>query len=485
MITSNPEALLNRLLREPVETGWLEFKENNEDPERIGKLISACANSAMLEGKERAFLVWGITDKTKEKVGTKVTLGKIKKGGENFSNWISRKIDPKLMMEFLDFECDGKFFSILTIEPTYDRPVRFDGVEYVRIGENVKKLADFPEHQRALWLATARHKFEDAVAAPHQTTTEIFEKLDTKCFYDLAAEPMPMNNDEIVSRFIKLGFIKEDMEGGYDITNLAAILLARDVTEFPSISGKSIRVITYEGRDKRKSKGEVEGGKGYAVGFSGLMTFIMEKIPKEERYINGIRRNQPTYPETALREVIANALIHQDFTISGAGPVIELYEDRIEVSNPGNSLIEADRMIDERRSRNEKLAATMRSLGLCEERGGGLDKTIIEIEQNYLPAPSFVSSENSMRVVLFGPKEFSDLSKQEKQRACFYHCVLRWLSNDYMNNSSLRERFGLPQDQYQAVSAIISEAVSQGRIAPADPKQGNRYARYIPYWAKP
>ena len=125
----------------------------------------------------------------------------------------------------------------------------------------------------------------------------------------------------------------------------------------------------------------------------------------------------------------------------------------------------------------------MRSFGLCEERGGGLDKTLIEIEAEHLPAPDFISSENSMRVVLFAPKSFNQMSKAEKMRACFFHCILRWLTHDYMSNATLRERFSLPAEEYQAVSAIIAESIKLGRIAPADPDQGRRKARYVPYWA--
>jgi ATP-dependent DNA helicase RecG len=124
----------------------------------------------------------------------------------------------------------------------------------------------------------------------------------------------------------------------------------------------------------------------------------------------------------------------------------------------------------------------MRSLGLCEERGGGIDKAIIETEFAMLPPPDFFSSENSMRVVLFGPKKFSALSKAEKQRACFYHCVLRWIKSDYMTNTTLRQRFSLPAEEYQAVSTIISETLKKGRIAKADKNQGPRYAKYVPYW---
>jgi ATP-dependent DNA helicase RecG len=88
-----------------------------------------------------------------------------------------------------------------------------------------------------------------------------------------------------------------------------------------------------------------------------------------------------------------------------------------------------------------------------------------------------------MRVVLFGPRPFNKMSKQEKLRAGFYHCILRWLIHDYMTNATtLRERFSLPDDEYQATSALITELVRSNRILPAEEGQGRRNARYVPYW---
>lgn len=479
----DPCALLERLISEPAERGWLEFKINNSDPQEIGEYVSALANAAMLEGHDRAFLVFGIDDNSRQKIGTIVKLMRLKRGNEDFENWLARLVEPRIHIECRDFQCGGKDFAIISIEPTYDRPVRFSGVEYFRIGQNKKKLADFPEHERALWLLTGRRKFENAVAAVNLTGLEVLKLLDVDPLYELTGEPRPKGETEILRKLTDRGFILDNLEGRFDVTNLGAILLAREITSFPSISGKSVRIIKYVGRDKSRSEFEQEGQKGYAVGFSGMMSFLMQRLPKEEQYVGGVRRMIPLYPETVIREVIANALIHQDFTISGTGPVIEIYENRLEITNPGNSLISTDRMLDDRQSRNEKLAATMRSFGLCEERGGGLDKTFLEIERVHLPAPDFISSENSMRVVLLGPRPFSDMTKADKIRACFYHCVLRWMTHDFMSNTSLRERFSLPQEEYQAVSTVISEAIRLGRIAPADPEQGNRNAKYVPYWA--
>jgi predicted HTH transcriptional regulator len=483
MATSDPKVLLKRLLEEPAECTWLEFKHNNSNVDEIGRCVSACANAAILAERDRAFIVWGIENRTKRRIGTTVRLGELKKGGENFQNWISRVVEPHLMMEFLDFDERGKTFAILVMEPTYDRPVKFGGTEYVRIGENVRKLSEFQEHERALWLATGRRKFESAVALPHQSREQVLEKLNTAIYYRLSGKEPPKNSDEMLRQFSASEFIRPDMEGGYDITNLGAVLFANDITNFPSIAKKSVRVIHYIGMDKQKSTGEREGKKGYAIGFQGMIKFIADRLPKEEEYIEGVRKTVSAYSTTAIREVLANALIHQDFTISGAGPVVEIYKDRVEIINPGNSLIEVDRIIDERRSRNEKLASAMRDLGICEERGGGIDKAIIEIEDMSLPAPEFYHSENSMRVVLFGPKRFAQLSKGDKVWSCYCHCVVRWLRHDYMSNTSLRERFSLADEEYQAVSAVISAARKGGRIVEAEAGQGKRNARYIPYWA--
>lgn len=483
MATNDPRALLRRLLQEPGEGEWLDFKHNNCDPGLIGRTVSACANAAMLADRDRAFIVWGVENRTKRKLGTNVRLNEMAKGAETFTNWLSRSIEPRLMMEFLDFDEEAKHFAVLAVEPTYDRPVKFAGDEYLRIGENVKKLKEFPEHERALWLATGRRKFENGIAAAHQSAAEVMTKLSTDTYYRLRSEDIPTNQNEILRRFTQLGCLREDMEGGYDIMNLVALLFANDITAFQTIATKSVRVIKYAGKDKMHSEEEREGRRGYAVGFPSMLKFVMNRLPKKEKFTGGVRKAMSVYSETAIREIIANALIHQDFTITGAGPIVEIYAGRVEVTNPGNSLITVERIIDERRSRNEKFAATMRELGICEERGGGIDKAIIQIEEMSLPAPEFFPSENAMRVVIFGPRKFSELSKADKVWSCFCHCVVRWLRHDFMNNTTLRHRFSLPDKEYQAVSAVISAARKEGRIVAAEEGQGKRNARYVPYWA--
>jgi ATP-dependent DNA helicase RecG len=308
MAIANPCALLDRLIREPRESEWVEFKLNNSNPHEIGEYVSGLANAAMLAYKDRGFLVFGVEDGSRKKLGTTIKLQGLKKGAENFTNWISRMVEPRLMMEFLDFECAGAPFSILCIEPSYDRPVKFAGTEYVRIGENLQKLAEFPHHERALWLVTSRRKFEEAVAFTNQDSSSIPDLLDVDAFYTLLNEQVPGNLSEVIRRFQSCGLLRDNMEGKFDVTNLGAILLAKDVSRFSSISGKAVRIVSYSGRDKSKSNSERGAMMGYAAGFANMMKWLLRVLPKEERYISGVRRSTPRYPEIAIREIIANAL---------------------------------------------------------------------------------------------------------------------------------------------------------------------------------
>ena len=164
MTNRNLCELLNRLLATGQEKPWLEFKHNCPDEREIGSYISALANSALLNDKDRAFIIYGIEDKTLRKLGTNFKPSVAKVGNEGFQNWINRLLDPKLKFDFHEFECEGNFFSIIEIEPSFYKPIKFEGQAWVRIGEHKRKLSEHPDIERSLWLATGKRKFEDAIS---------------------------------------------------------------------------------------------------------------------------------------------------------------------------------------------------------------------------------------------------------------------------------------------------------------------------------
>jgi predicted HTH transcriptional regulator len=165
------------------------------------------------------------------------------------------------------------------------------------------------------------------------------------------------------------------------------------------------------------------------------------------------------YPEPAIRELVANALIHQDFSVSGSGPMIEIFSDRMEITNPGLPLGKTVRVLDTPpRSRNEALASLMRRAGICEERGSGVDKVVFETEIYQLPAPIFETPEGSTRAVLFAHKALNDMDKADRVRACYLHACLRYVTRQPTTNASLRQRLGIADRNIATASRLLGEA---------------------------
>ena len=278
--------------------------------------------------------------------------------------------------------------------------------------------------------------------------------------------------------------IAKDVGGAWNITNLGAILFANDINQFDaSMARKAVRFVAYAGKGKADTvTHRHDGKKGYASGFEGLVGYINGLLPANEHIGAALRQKQPLFPELAIRELVANALIHQDMTISGAGPQVELFADRIEITNPGRSLLPADRMIDlPPRSRNEMLASLMRRMGICEEQGSGLDKVVTSIELYQLPPLKIQTEETSTQAILYGPRSFADMNRSERVRACYQHAVLKWLSGLKMKNSTLCERFGIDKRNAAQVSQVLNAAMDEGHIKIADPEHPR--GGYSPWWA--
>ena len=484
MNQSRDITLINDLRANPAEQPWLEFKRSFSDPKMIGKLCSAMANSARYESKECAFVLWGIEDDTHAVVGTDFHPEKIKEQKQDLKFWLAQRLKPSIPFSFREVDHPGGRVVILEIPAATVTPVSFDKILYIRIGSATPKLADYPDYHKKLIERMYPYAWEQAIAQQYATGDDVLELLDHSQYFHLTKQNIPDNRTGIFECLEAERIIRRDVGDRWNITNLGAILFATDLGKFNSrLTRKSIRIITYAGKDRA---GEVtnrkNGKKGYAAGFQNLVNYIDSQFPKKEYLDGAIRQERPMFPKLAIRELIANALIHQDMTITGAGPQIELFEDRIEISNPGCPLIKLERMIDlPPRSRNEALADLMRRMGICEEQGSGLDKAILEVEKSQLPPPLFRGSDTSMQVILYGPRAFAHMTPDERIRACYQHSVLKFLNGERMKNASLCERFGIQSKNAAQVSYVIKKSLKAGVIKSAD--SAHPRAGYKPHWA--
>lgn len=481
-----PNIELNEILNEVLKTSeceWVEWKVNNFKPDEIGEYISAISNSAALHMQHFGYVLWGISDQ-RVITGTEFDPKKTKIGSQELENWLSTQLSPQVSFQFYSVVKEGKPLVILEIESAKTSPVRFKEIAYIRVGSYKKKLRDHLDKERELWKIFQSIPYDETIIKKNVTESDVLKLLDYQAYYELLHEPIPTKPDAVIHRLVQERFIDVVNSNRYNVTFSGAILFARKITDFPQIARKATRLIVYEKSDRLKAKNSLDGSKGYAVGFQGLLKYITDLLPYNEVIQEGIRTDVPLYPEIALRELIANSLIHQDFSIRGTGPSIEIFSNRIEISNPGKPLISTLRFIDEPPiTRNERIADVMRRLGICEERGSGIDKVIASIELFQLPAPEFRATERSTVATLYAPKPFSEMGRDDRIRACYQHAGLMFITNQKMSNSSLRNRFGIKEESYTLASRIIKETIECGLIKQTIVNQSKKSSTYIPFWA--
>ena len=473
--------LIDALTAKPKETEWIEFKRNFHSKEEIGERISALSNSAYLCNMPFGYIVFGVDDKTHYIIGTDL-YGKQKMvGNEELESWLSTRLNPRIDFEIIDdFDYENKgHICIFKIPATTNQPVSFLHEKYIRVGGITRKLKDYPAKEAKIWKGSQK-PLEKIVLKKGLSAQEVASYLSIETYFDMMHLPFPQDTNGILDRFLSEHLIIKD-EIGYSITELGAILFAKRLSDFDGLKRKMVRVIVYKGKGKIDTIREQTFDKGYAIIFEEMVSWVNSQLPANEEIGQALRKDARMYPEIAIRELIANMLIHQDFAEQGF-PMIEIYSDRIEISNPGLPLISIERFIDEYQSRNDSLADIMRRMGICEEKGSGMDRSIASIELYQLPPLRFQVQENRTTTTIFAYRKFAEIDKIERVRACYQHACLKYVFNDKMNNQSLRARLGIENKNYPMASRIIKDTLD-AKLIKEESQEGASRHNYIPYWA--
>ena len=401
-------------------------------------------------------------------------------------------VEPPVAIDHAMVEVRGVSLLLVHIREATIKPVHIRGqsldAAFIRSGGTTREASR--QEVGMLMLHSRTPRWEDLHATVLLSRSDILARLDLATLLKLLEQPEPTDEASLMSWAERERLVASLPAGGGYITNLGAIAAAKNLGEFPDLAHRGTRVIQYAGTDKSNSSSEREGRRGYAVAFQVLLNVLDGPnglLRGLEAVIDGLRTKVEIYPSIAVREIVANALIHQDFTVPGGGPMIEIFTDRLEISNPGSLLPSKtlDRLIGAQpESRNEVLARLFRRCRICEERGSGLVKAGLAIEAAGLPPIRFDAGPNHVKVTLFGPRPFADMTQVERLAACYQHAVLRYHSNSVMTNSSLRERLRLTERQRRTATNLIRDAIDAGLIKSADPDSTSlRFSEYVPAWA--
>ena len=444
--------------------------------ERLAQHLCAFSNL-----KGGGLLVFGVNDDASLFSVTKQESDEIIK---KLGNIAKNNLSTSIAIEHWTTEYKGHSLLFIRIPEQIDKPTHLRGKEiwdsYTRSAGQTVKMS---RSQIKSMIADSQGlHFEKRIVKENVTTETLLKLLNYQKYFEMADKDQPKDIHVIAKRLEEFGLCQRT-EDGWNITNMGAILFANNMADFEGLERYSIIVRKYAGANNRELLSEQIGAFGYVVGFEGLVDYIMKLTSTEE--IGVVRNMKPTYPKIAIREFVANAMIHQDFSIEGMRVVIEIFSNRITITNPGAPLQDINRLLDlPPQSRNEDLAQAMFLLGICERRGSGIDRAVEAIESMLLPASRFTKGENFTRIFMYPQKSLSDMTKQEKIDACYQHACLLYENNEYINNQSIRTRFGLDKNQSSVASRIIADTLEAGRIKVSDENiVCKKYATYVPYYA--
>jgi predicted HTH transcriptional regulator len=366
-----------------------------------------------------------------------------------------------------------------TEKPVYLRGKTIYDSYHRSAGQTVKMS---PQEVKQMIAESQGLLFHEQIAMVQVTADDVLKLLDYNSYFQLTNRNFPESKTVILEALADEEFIVKRGDC-WNITNLGALLFARDLTKFKGLEFKTLRIILYKDKNKIEAHPELNFKEGYACGFEHFIQFIMERTSMEviEKVF---RETRESYPERTVRELLANSLIHQNLWQGGTHIMVEIFSDRIEMTNPGTPLVDVNRFIDTPpKSRNEKIAILMHLFDLCELRGSGVDRAIEAVEKAILPAPKFIKGDFYTKVVIYPKKTFAQMSKEDRVRACYQHCCLKYMENEKMTNQSFRERMGIEEKNYPMASKIIKETLNTGLIKGYSLDNIVKKATaYIPYW---
>lgn len=352
---------IKELIKYPYETEWLEFKTNWFDPSGLGEYISALSNSAAYHGRDFAYLIWGVEDKTHQIIGTSFNHHHEIKG-EPLDHFIARQIKPSIAYKFHEKMVDEKRIVVLEIPRADKVPVTFGSERFIRIGSSKEKLSKFPERESYFW-SILRH------GLPTMTNTESpYQNLTfDKALVYFAAKGITLN-----PKTFETNLHLRTNDGKYN--KLAQVLA--DENSIP------VRVSIFAGKSK--------ADKLYSVREFGntCIFYAMDKVLEYMDVINVIqadethriveRKDVPFFDSEAIREAVINAFVH-NLWVEGNAPQFTVYSDRIEIISHGgmpNDQTFTDFFNGVSKPVNEELSVMFLQLRISERSGRGVPKVV-------------------------------------------------------------------------------------------------------------
>ncbi len=375
-------------------------------PKRLYEALSAFANSP-----DGGILLFGLDENQGFEI---VGVGDAHRLQEEVSHLASADMEPVLRPDFAVEDLDGKIVVAAEIaevpadqKPCYYRPAGLQKGAYIRVGNTNRQMTDYE-----IFGYTSNRKQPDFDAQPVEDAT--LDDLDRNRLESYLSELRRSRpgatylNGPFEQTLMRLRVVR-DVEGVLRPT-LAGLLVFGDYPQ-QFVPQLCITFLQYYGTtetekgprgerflDNRKFEGSIP------VMLADARDHVMAMIRKSSLITGLLRQEIPEYPEEAIREAIANAVVHRDYShfVRGSYIQIRLFADRLEIQSPGGlyGSVTEETLEDEQSTRNQALMRFMEDLHLVENRGTGIRSMIEAVRRANLEPPVFEDKRSSFWVTL-------------------------------------------------------------------------------------
>jgi len=372
-----------------------EFKRSTGQRTAAAKTVCAMLNG--LGG----FVIFGVSDRG-EITGQQISARTL----EDLAREL-RKIEPPAFPEIETIPLKEDKAVIVVSIPGGGGPYTYDGRPYIRHGPTTSQMPREEYDRRLLERLHGVQRWENQ-PVPDGVTIDDLDAEEIQITLDNAIrlgrlEPTTRRDTESILRGLEL------IHNG-KLLNAAVALYGKSDRLKPLYPQLEIRLARFRGRDRLADFADNRQYWGHA--FSLLRraeSFLMDHVPIAGRVVPGkmVREDQPWYPPRATREAIANAICHRDYTIPGGAVAVAMYDDHLEITNPGTFHfgITPEKLTRPHESKpwNPIIANVFYRAGIIERWGSGTLNIIDWCKENGNPPPTWQEQAGSVYIIFHPP----------------------------------------------------------------------------------
>ncbi|MDC0357204.1 putative DNA binding domain-containing protein [Oligoflexia bacterium] len=240
------------------------------------------------------------------------------------------------------------------------------------------------------------------------------------------------------------------------VTVAGALLFTDKPQDIPELSNAYIKAARFKGKRKGIFIDQKELLGPATVQIDEGVKFVLRNI-RLHGQIKGVKRKERyEYPLEIVREVIVNAVIHRDYSVSGSAILLAIYDDRIEITSPGGlpGPVTVNNISDRQYNRNPILAKRMFEMGYFDSWGQGIDTILAWASDQEAKKPEFLDEGSQFTLVLYPEKSEVVENSQEQSEGLSdrEEKVLKYIQhNNQMTNKVIQDHFQLSKTQVQVV----------------------------------